>query len=205
MASSLGIIMLQSETTEIDGVRFIGATMWSDFSILPRGMSIKDAMGQSQKGWYEGGWRNYERDYHNDYREIRYGGPGSKRRLTPSQTLAMHRESLLFFERELATPFDGETVCITHHAPSRQSLPPGERTHDWLYASSLDHMMAGENAPALWLHGHIHANRDYTIGNTRVIANPRGYALGPGRRENPDFDPTLVVEVEPRPAPTFGI
>lgn len=202
MAENLGITMLQNDTVVIDDTRFIGATMWTDFSVLPVGWSPRDAMSQSQKGWTDQG-RYWERDYHNDYREIRFGGSGSKNRFTPSQSLALHRESRAYFERVLATPFDGETVAVTHMAPSRQSLPPGSHSHDWLYASSLEHLMMGEDAPALWLHGHIHQNRDYTIGITRVIANPRGYALGPNKRENPDFDPTLVIELEPRPAATY--
>ncbi len=192
MAESLGITLLQNESVVIDDgsgalLRFIGATMWPDFSVRPAGWSIKDAMSQSKKGWTEHGGR-WGRDFHNDFREIRYGGPAS-------QMLALHRESRAFFEAELAKPFDGETVCVSHMAPSRQSLAPGHPTHDWLYAASLEHLMEGDNAPALWLHGHIHANRDYVIGNTRVVANPRGYALGTGKRENPDFDPMLVIDI----------
>ena len=48
--------------------------------------------------------------------------------------------------------------------------------------------------PALWLHGHVHDSFDYRIGNTRVVANPRGYAPN-GVVENKAFDPSLVIEV----------
>jgi hypothetical protein len=41
-----------------------------------------------------------------------------------------------------------------------------------------------------WLHGHTHAYRDYTVGRTRIIVNARGY-----RSQNPNFNPTLTVEV----------
>jgi hypothetical protein len=63
--------------------------------------------------------------------------------------------------------------------------------------------MVGDKAPQLRLHGHIHAGRDYQIGNTRIVANPRGYPGPRGTRENPDFDPALVVELDP--ALTFGM
>jgi hypothetical protein len=43
--------------------------------------------------------------------------------------------------------------------------------------------------PALWVHGHIHEQRDYRLGPTRVVCNPRGTRDGHG------FDPELVVEV----------
>jgi hypothetical protein len=129
MAARLGITVLQHDTVEIRGrngdgmVRFVGATMWSDLSILPRGMTLKEAMSQSQRGWYEGGWRNYERNYHNDFREIRYRGSGSRNRFTPSQMLALHRESKKFFERVLATPFAGDTVAISTWGRPRASGP----------------------------------------------------------------------------------
>ena len=29
--------------------------------------------------------------------------------------------------------------------------------------------------PALWLHGHTHAQVDVVVGATRVVANPHGY------------------------------
>jgi Icc-related predicted phosphoesterase len=203
MCSRLGITFLQCDSVELGGVRFVGATMWSDLSILPRSMTAKDAMSQSQRGWYEGGWRNYERNYHNDFREIRYGGPGSRRRFTPSQMLALHRESKEFFERVLATPFDGETVAITHMGPA-ESVEPGD--HAWLYGwSDLQHLMHGPLAPRYWLHGHVHTSLDYTIGDTRVICNPRGHPGPRGTRENPNFDPHLTIDVGFDPTPSMGI
>lgn len=48
--------------------------------------------------------------------------------------------------------------------------------------------------PALWLHGHVHDSFDYYIGNTRIVANPRGYAPK-GVVENKAFDATLTVNV----------
>jgi hypothetical protein len=207
MAARLGIVtLLQNDTCEIggpSGVRFIGATMWSDFSILPRGMTVRDAMSQSQKGRYEGGWRNYERNWHNDFRAIKYGGPGSRNRFTPSQMLVLHRESKEFFERVLATPFAGDTVAVTHMGPA-ESVEPGD--HSWLYGwSDLQHLMHGPLAPRYWLHGHVHKSLDYTIGDTRVICNPRGYPGPGGTRENPNFDPHLTIKVGPDPTPSMRI
>jgi Calcineurin-like phosphoesterase len=198
MAARLGITLLQNDThaCEIGGVRFAGATTWSDFSILPREMMVRDAMSQSQKGWYEGGWRNYQRRWHNDFREIRYGAPGSKNRFTPSQMLALHRESKAFFERVLATPFDGDTVCISHMGPAPSVEPGQAEDHSWLYGwSDMIPLMHGPLAPKFWLHGHVHRSLDYTIGETRVICNPRGYPGPGGTRENPNFNPTLTIEV----------
>jgi 3',5'-cyclic AMP phosphodiesterase CpdA len=209
MATDLGITLLQNDVVEItaedggDLVRFAGATTWSDFSILPRGLTARDAMSQSQKGWYEGGWRNYERNWHNDFREIRYGGSGSRNRFTPAQMLALHRGSREFFERVLATPFAGDTVCISHMGPA-PSVEPGD--HSWLYGwSDMLPLMHGPLAPRYWLHGHVHKTFDYTIGDTRIVCNPRGHSAPGGMRENPHFDPHLTIQVGPDPAPRMRI
>jgi Icc-related predicted phosphoesterase len=54
----------------------------------------------------------------------------------------------------------------------------------------LESLVLASNA-LLWVHGHIHSQSDYHIGETRVIANPRGYP----REEVGPFRPDLVVEV----------
>ncbi|MET4347050.1 putative phosphodiesterase [Bradyrhizobium sp. RT9b] len=204
IAARHDFILLQNQSVVIEDTRFLGGTLWADFSALPAGWTLRNAMEQSQKGWTENFGR-MERDFHNDFREIRYGGGTSRDRLTPRIMMSLHREARNFFESELAKEFDGETVCLTHHAPSRQSLDPAHVMHQWLYCAGMEHLMSGDLAPQLWLHGHVHLNRDYHIGETRVVSNPRGYANGPNGRENPGFDPTLVIDVEPRPKPTFGM
>jgi len=84
------------------------------------------------------------------------------------------------------------TVVVTHHAPSARSLQPDFQS-DLLsaaYASHLDEFVSTCGA-ALWVHGHTHWSVDYRIGNTRVLANQRGY---PDAAPN-GFDPALVVTV----------
>ena len=65
---------------------------------------------------------------------------------------------------------------ITHHAPSKRSIPLEFQTDilSAAYASSLDAFVESSGA-RLWIHGHLHQAQDYFIGNTRVICNPRGY------------------------------
>ena len=58
------------------------------------------------------------------------------------------------------------------------------------YASHLDDFVA-ESGALLWIHGHLHTQKDYKIGNTRVICNPRGYPDEP----NNDFMQDYVVHI----------
>ena len=82
---------------------------------------------------------------------------------------------------------------MTHHAPHRGSLHP-RYAADLLSAAFVSDLTAVIDAgkPDLWVHGHVHTSFDYKVDATRIVCNPHGYG-----RENPTFDPALVVEVGP--------
>ena len=132
----------------------------------------------------------------NDYRAIKT----HYRLLQPIDTRNLHRTSRAWLEEELAKPFAGKTVVVTHMGPHRQSLP-AEYQDDILSASYVSDLSLLMGSAALWIHGHVHASVDFTLAGTRVLANPRGYpmnmpkALEDVRWENETFDPALVVEV----------
>jgi Icc-related predicted phosphoesterase len=85
-----------------------------------------------------------------------------------------------------------KVVVVTHHAPSRESIPPafdGDACNP-AFASDMSRFIV-ESEARLWVHSHIHCCCDYAVGKTRVIANPRGYPTEP----QTGFDPGLIVEV----------
>jgi Icc-related predicted phosphoesterase len=177
---------LECETwtlTTADGtpVRVVAATLWTDFALF--GAARQERMMD---------------DAHyamNDFQMIAItdSRPREQRLLTPSDCLRLHRESRAFIESELAKPFDGVTIVMTHHAPSGRSLP-AFREGDPInaaYASDLEALIE-QARPQLWVHGHIHSSSDYRIGSTRVVCNPRGYFPS---QLNPDFDPALVIDL----------
>jgi Icc-related predicted phosphoesterase len=97
-------------------------------------------------------------------------------RLSPKDTLDEFMLVKQFLETELAKPFEGATVVVTHHSPSLRSVP-GCFKHDMLsaaYTSHLDPLVERFGAQ-LWIHGHVHDSRAYALGGTRVLCNPRGY------------------------------
>jgi Icc-related predicted phosphoesterase len=172
-ASIPNLHFLQNDSIVIDGVRFIGATLWTDFNLL----------GNPYLGMYEVS-RNL-----NDYEQIKVA---PKMLLNPEMVLDEHRMSRQFIVDELSCSVE-KTVVVTHHAPCELSISD-KYTHDSLsvaYASRLADVMLDFN-PALWIHGHIHDSVDYEIGNTRVVCNPRGYT---GHHLNPGFDDRRVVVI----------
>jgi len=209
IARTLGIHLLDDSEAVVNGVRFLGGTLWTDFSCRPSYMTYPEAARAAARAM-------------NDYKAIKFGAGRSGDTIRPSFTIEAHKRTVRFLEQALCTPFDGETVVVTHHAPVPNSLrgwdparPDAYRELDWCYASNtLNHLFTGEGLgerfePAsIWIHGHIHESRDYTLERTRVVANPRGYPMYPAAnapRENPDFDPHLVIDIEPAPKPACGM
>lgn len=144
-----GVKFLNNDTVTIDGVRFWGATLWTDFN--------NDPIAQLAA-----------RGVMNDYRIIRTDG--GLRSLYPYDTIAIHNESINSLKQSKPD------VVISHHLPSWQSVPQRYKADivSHAYASNLDELIA-DLQPRLWFHGHTHDACDYKIKDTRVICNPRGY------------------------------
>jgi predicted phosphodiesterase len=174
------IHFLDNQALTLDGIRFLGTTLWTDFQLFGQAQSVLATMTAQQLV--------------NDYKHIFIGS--EHRRLTPDDTRRMHEKAVSFLKAKLAEPFDGKTVVITHHAPSLESV--AERfKQDILtcaFASDLTPLM-GLNV-TLWVHGHVHNSSDYVCDGTRVVCNPRGYQHSRDSvSENPSFNPAFIVEV----------
>lgn len=87
-----------------------------------------------------------------------------------------------------------KAVVVTHHLPSEESCDKscGMDVLNTSYASNLEGFIRG-NPIHTWIHGHTHVSNDYSIYDTRVVSNPRGYEID--GRTNPNFDPRMVIEV----------
>jgi hypothetical protein len=177
----------------IDGVRFVGCTMWTDYMF-----------GGNQYGGMREGLRL------NDHRMIETSyGRKIPRSFSPNMAFDRHWRERQWLLDRLAEDHDGQTVVVTHHAAHPGSLHPKYANAGHLNASFISDLRADidEFQPAVWIHGHVHDSHDYIAdGGTRIVCNPRGYSLGAGRSENAGFDPALVIEIpEWVPRPRWGI
>lgn len=169
-ARDTNIHVLENESIEIEGITFLGCTLWTDFELFYDPISAMLQTGH----------------YMSDFRKIRV--EPEYRKLRPQDTLRFHKASLGWLKQRLADKNSGRVVVVTHHAPSALSLSR-EYGYDSLhpgYASNLDEIVERSKALA-WIHGHIHAQSDYTIGRTRIVCNPRGYPDTPNEAFVPDF------------------
>lgn len=211
-----GIHFLENSSITFGGVRFLGATLWTDFEFF--GSTVRSKMMRDA----EGRMNDYQRimasplavkltGLAGDVVENGETSMGYRRRgqpLSPTHTILRHRESLAWLKAELEQEkLDTnlgtfkKTVVVTHHYPSKRSTA-ARYTNDPLTAAfgsklSLD-LLTQAN---LWIHGHTHDSCDYRLGDSkksvRVVCNPRGYPMGwqRGDFENPNFNPGLLIEI----------
>ena len=189
------IHFLEDDAVVIDGVRFLGTTLWTDFDFF--GEHMRERAMRACVQYLADFSQIHMRVAANTHDHTDVTGPlhSTGRLLTPELVRARHLASRAWLEQQLAAPIGGKTVVVTHHLPAQQSV--ALRYRDDLgsagFASRLEYLMGHS---ALWVHGHTHDRFDYTIKKTRVICNPRGYCSRDGARmENRAFDPGLVVAV----------
>ena len=181
LSAGTPVRVLDGDEIVLEGVRFLGATLWTDF--LLSGATQRSAAMQAAQAQM--------RDFH---RILARDVPPTP--FTPEDAATLHARHVAWLEHRLAQPHAGPTVVITHHAPSPRSVHPrfyGSQLNA-CFVSDVERLVDGRRA-ALWIHGHTHDSFDYRLNGTRVVCNPRGYARD-GVNENPCFDPGFIVEID---------
>ena len=159
---------LQNSSVLIDGVWFLGCTLWSNFR-------NENAISMMEN-----------QVMMNDYRTIRI--TEKYRKLNTNDTLDFHKKSVKFLDTKLSELHGQKVVVVSHHSPTLRSIPERFKTYDYGgYYSDLEWLIEKHN-PILMCHGHTHSFFDYQINNTRILCNPLGY---PG--ETTGFNPDLQV------------
>ncbi|TWC71041.1 metallophosphoesterase family protein [Herbaspirillum sp. SJZ099] len=177
-AAPSNVRLLNRSETVIGGVRFLGATLWTDYALFGE-EKRQAAMAAAEPVML-------------DYRRIQVED-GGLHPMTPDDTVRLHRADRAWLAEKLETPFDGRTVVVTHMAPSLRSVAT-RYAQDLVSAAFSSNLDALVERADLWVHGHTHDSFDYRIGNCRVICNPCGYLRRDGTPENERYNPDLIVE-----------
>jgi predicted phosphodiesterase len=169
--------VLENDAVEIDGFTFLGCTLWTDYRVWPDEDAAMLLAGERMNDHYVIEMRR------------------QKRLFRPWDAVKLFERSVAWLHQELPKHDPARTIVVTHHAPSRLSIPPFHLGSplNAAFVSDLDEIIA-DSRVALWVHGHTHENVDYRIARTRVLSNQGGYAARPGK-VLPGFDPGLVVEI----------
>lgn len=171
------IHVLDSDSVLIGDTWFWAGTMWTDCNGMDEATML------------------FLADSMNDYRLVSKDGDI----LRPYDTVKEHLAQRTGLEMFLADHIGDKVVVVTHHAPSKKSHHPRYKSDVLMnggYSTDLTYLMAAYPSIKLWVHGHTHDSFDYVEHSTRIVANPAGYPLGRnGERENPKFNPSLILEV----------
>ncbi|QJW84875.1 metallophosphoesterase [Ramlibacter terrae] len=181
LCEGTNVHLLDPGEVVLQGVRFLGATLWTDFRLFDDPAQRDESLQACLR-------------FMRDFQRIRMTDDGEAP-FTPADAAALFRVQAGWLQERLATPHAGPTVVITHHAPSARSIHArfaGSLGNSG-FVSNADRLLGAQRA-CLWVHGHTHDSFDYDAEGTRVLCNPRGYARD-GVMENARFDPALVVEV----------
>lgn len=181
LCTGTNIRVLDNDEVVIDGVRFLGTTLWTDFMLFGTGEERTAAMREALI-------------FMRDFSRIRMG-EAAQAPFTPAASAALFRIQAGWLERKLREAHAGPSVVITHHAPSRKSIHPrfAGSLLNACFVSAAERLIDAGRV-RLWVHGHTHDSFDYSLNGTRVVCNPRGYAKD-GANENPLFDPNFMVEI----------
>ncbi|RTZ44807.1 metallophosphoesterase [Candidimonas sp. SYP-B2681] len=180
-AAGTGVRILSNTEVVLHGIRFLGSTLWTDFNLYGQGAKREQAITEALA---------FIRDFSRIRSDTSPGHPFS-----PHDMEILFHANRAWLREKLDQRFNGPTVVITHHAPSRKSIHPrfeGSLINNCFVSDSED-LMAADRA-AVWIHGHTHDSFDYLVNETRVVCNPRGYAKD-GINENSAFNPELIIEV----------
>lgn len=174
----------------LDGVRFVGTTLWSDWSLA--GLWLEpDASGRPDDPVAYAAARMTDpvtgsREYRGSIRKAD-GTPWQ-----PADAMEAYAAERALLLDALAKPHDGPTVTLTHHPASPRAADAFRHAPGvpwWVpafYATMLLDDLPDADRPDLWISGHFHAGHDMGIGRCRWVANPV---------EGTTFRPDLVVEI----------
>jgi hypothetical protein len=167
------INLLDNSSVEIDGIKFIGSTLWSKIS---------------------NGKKEYLAKSINDYHRIH---TEENKVITPDQTNVLNKINVDWLETEINTQIP--CVVMTHHAPLFNNVSARQFTSDPKYTHSLNNEAFHNDLGHLikkpvvaWLYGHTHYASEFTFGNVLVATNQLGYSF---EQKKIKFDPNREINL----------
>lgn len=151
---------LDNSSVVIDGIEFIGSTLWIDFN---------------------------RQDFHTMYNaatEIKdfqkIINANNDEYITAPEMYAEFAESYAYLKDALYEDNGYVKVLVTHYGFSHQSVHSSYREHrealkmNHYFTSNLDYFI-GNSLAKVAIHGHMHTSADYHLGDVHVVCEPVGY------------------------------
>ncbi len=149
------VYILARDTVTIDGVKFVGTTLWTDFAKRRDEVAVGLTFP--------------------DYREVKKVNEDYN--ITTIDTidiLEAHDVDKEWLKK--VVKLEEKTVIVTHHVPTDSCIPSiydGSTINGGFYVDMSTFILDYE--PDLWLCGHTHYHLEADIGTCRIRCNPWGY------------------------------
>ncbi len=176
-AKNSNVIILLNDSVNINGINFIGTTLWTDYNL---NNNQRDDMFSAKLML-------------NDHSMIKVSDENSKNiKLTPSHCLELHNRSIQFISNSIRE--DLLNIVISHHGVHEKCSHPHLHGNDLSAAFNSDLISFIESHSTnltTWIYGHTHHNFDFQIAGVDILTNQRGYApyeLVDGFKDNKTFN-----------------
>ncbi len=171
-----GVHLLNPGQVEINGVLFVGATLWTNFR--DNFFSMKAASRMIA-----------------DFRLIKGFSPEMPG-FSTDDAHKLFTQQYAYIKQAYEARGNRKVVVVTHFLPAVECISPrfanpADLLNDY-FANDLGSWI-GEMQDTTWLFGHTHDPCDKVLGDTRVVANPHGYWTA--RDEGHFFEPLKTIEV----------
>jgi hypothetical protein len=171
LAREFKVTLLDGDAAMIEGCTFVGATLWTDYTLSLAGANPAAETGE----------------------QIEIAHDGGTHLITVGDAVALHRTARAKLAR-LVERADRSVplVVLSHHAPHPDCLPVSMR-NTWSAGNSASDLssLLDTGHIALWVHGHLHHSVDLRRERgSRILCNPAAPMFG-----NVSFNEALVVEV----------
>jgi Icc-related predicted phosphoesterase len=169
------VYVLDDGFIDIQGVRFIGSTLWTDCGNDKHQEILNERIFQHWKISSDG------------------------KPFLAGESTEMHHRMLDYvgFQLGEARRAGLQSVVISHPAPLFSSVHPAYQNsmnNEAFYTDLRDFIDLHQ--PAYWFHGHMHHSSRYRRGQSVVVCNPLGNPANP-EHANPKFDPLLTICIPP--------
>ena len=178
------IHVLYNDVYVLDGVRFLGSTLWTDFALKGQQYVVEASKTVEQNM--------------PDFKIKRSNGL----RLKPQEVMNEHQRARDFLNAQLKQIYHGPTVVVSHFAPHPNSVHPKyakNPLNPW-FACALPEQMIAQ--ATVWVHGHTHTSFDYPIDykdkTCRVVCNPSGFQRTFSLAGKNDFERIQLLSLFPQ-------
>lgn len=172
---NLHILSRYTPSVVVDGVKFVGATLWTDFNHEPK-------------------LYHFYEDTTGDFKYIKYNDGPYFSKFRTNHWVKEHVEDFTWIKNEVYNSLE-PVVVVSHHAPTSITTDPVDdpkSQYTQFYTSNLDDFIIKNPNILMWIHGHVHYPFDYHMGTTRIFSNPKDYHISVD--DNPERS---FIEINP--------